>query len=295
MAANLEAMQRDVEASINTETFAAAEIQHPVQIVMSGGRGAPRKVIDRAWLEWAIQHRNTSDIARFLGVSRQHVRTHLLRYHIREPGNVPVIAVHDPLDPNRVQYQQVSSVSGPVSGWSDTELDNAITHLRVLYPNAGVIMLQGALKAQQQNVPQERIRQSLRRIDPRNRLFQRLLLQRREYWVPGPNYLWHHDGQHGKFRRCVHFWLQYINCPLGLIRWRIIVHGFIDGYSRLITGLCASNNNRAATVLSVFMEAAGHWGVPSRIRGDHGTENIQVAAYMNFHRGPNRGSYLWGR
>lgn len=198
MTANLDAMQHDVEVLINAETFTAVEMQHPVQTVMSGGRGAPRKVIDRAWLEWAIQHRNTTDIARFLGVSRQHVRTQLLHYRIREPGTVPIIAVQDPLDPNRIQYRQVSSVSGPVSMWSDTELDNAITHLRVLYPNAGVIMLQGALKVQQQNVPRERIRQSLRRIDPQNRLFRRLLLQRREYWVPGPNYLWHHDGQHGK-------------------------------------------------------------------------------------------------
>lgn len=73
------------------------------------------------------------------------------------------------------------------------------------------------------------------------------------------------------------------------------MHGFIDGYSRLITGLHASNNNRSATVLSVFMEAMRNWGVPSRVRGDHGTENIQVAAYMNFHRGSSRGSYLWGR
>ncbi|KAF8184260.1 hypothetical protein K438DRAFT_1594782, partial [Mycena galopus ATCC 62051] len=38
-----------------------------------------------------------------------------------------------------------------------------------------------------------------------------------------------------------------------LIRWRIVIHGFIDGYSRLITGLRASDNNRADTVLDIFL------------------------------------------
>ncbi|KAH9907643.1 uncharacterized protein B0H18DRAFT_862262, partial [Fomitopsis serialis] len=41
----------------------------------------------------------------------------------------------------------------------------------------------------------------------------------------------------------------------GLIRWRIVIHGFIDGYSRLIVGLRASNNNRGSTVLDVFLNA----------------------------------------
>lgn len=73
------------------------------------------------------------------------------------------------------------------------------------------------------------------------------------------------------------------------------MHGFIDGYSRLITGLRASNNNRALTVLDVFLEAAGRHRVPSRLRGDHGTENLRVAEFMEDYRGVRRGSYIWGR
>ncbi|KAJ6448518.1 hypothetical protein C8R45DRAFT_761396, partial [Mycena sanguinolenta] len=41
----------------------------------------------------------------------------------------------------------------------------------------------------------------------------------------------------------------------GLIRWGIVIHGFIDGYSHLITGLRASNNNRGSTVLLLFLDA----------------------------------------
>ncbi|KAF8057838.1 hypothetical protein FPV67DRAFT_1382712, partial [Lyophyllum atratum] len=40
-----------------------------------------------------------------------------------------------------------------------------------------------------------------------------------------------------------------------LIRWGIVIHGFIDGYSRLITALQASNNNLGQTVLELFLSA----------------------------------------
>lgn len=74
-----------------------------------------------------------------------------------------------------------------------------------------------------------------------------------------------------------------------------MIHGFIDGYSRLVTGLRASNNNQANTVLDLFLLATRVYGVPSRLRGDHGTENIAVATWMEEHRGIRRGSYIWGR
>ncbi|KAJ3768270.1 hypothetical protein FB446DRAFT_623393, partial [Lentinula raphanica] len=40
-----------------------------------------------------------------------------------------------------------------------------------------------------------------------------------------------------------------------LIRWGIVIHGFIDGYSRMITALRAADNNRSSTVLSLFLSA----------------------------------------
>lgn len=152
-----------------------------------------------------------------------------------------------------------------------------------------------ALKSLGHNVPRERIRQSFLRIDPSNCLFQRTIIQRREYWVPGPNYLWHHDGQHGKYLLPEVVAIKCETLFSGLIRWGIIIHGFIDGYSRTIVGMRASNNNQANTVLDVFREAVGQWGFPSRVRGDHGTENIKVAAYVVYYCGSGRSSYLWGR
>jgi hypothetical protein len=93
----------------------------------------------------------------------------------------------------------------------------------------------------------------------------------------------------------VAFLLARANSLSELIRWKFVIHGFIDGKSRYVTGIRCSTNNRAATVLSVFLEAVTQHGLPSRVRGDHGTENIRVAAYMTQERGENRGSYIWGR
>ena len=63
-------------------------------------------------------------------------------------------------------------------------------------------------------------------------------------------------------------------------RWRIVVHGGIDGYSRLPVFLKASNNNRASTVLTCFCEAVQEYGLPSQVRSDKGGENVEVSAYV---------------
>ena len=81
----------------------------------------------------------------------------------------------------------------------------------------------------------------------------------------------------------------------GLIKYKIVIHCFIDGHSRFIVGLRVNDNNRASTVLDLFESAIERHGTPSRVRGDHGVENIEVAIWMEQHRGPGRGSYIYGR
>ena len=65
-----------------------------------------------------------------------------------------------------------------------------------------------------------------------------------------------------------------------LIRWRFVIHGAIDGFSRVVVFLCCSSNNKAETVLQLFRGAVRTFGLPTRIRCDHGTENIEVARFM---------------
>ena len=79
-----------------------------------------------------------------------------------------------------------------------------------------------------------------------------------------------------------------------LIRWRMVPHGGIDGYSRLIVYLQCSSNNKSSTVYKLFLEATRHYGLPSRVRSDQGGENYAVAVHMLRHRGVDRNSMITG-
>jgi hypothetical protein len=48
--------------------------------------------------------------------------------------------------------------------------------------------------------------------------------------------------------------------------WRIVIHGAIDGFTRLIFFLKVATNNRAATVFKGFREGVDQYGLPSRVR-----------------------------
>ncbi|XP_056111774.1 uncharacterized protein LOC130088816 [Rhinichthys klamathensis goyatoka] len=89
--------------------------------------------------------------------------------------------------------------------------------------------------------------------------------------------MWHIDGNHK------------------LIRWRIVVHGGIDGFSRMIVYLKAAMKNSASVVLHSFIEAVNRFGLPSRVRSDKGRENVDVAYFMVSNRGENRHSHITGR
>ena len=93
-----------------------------------------------------------------------------------------------------------------------------------------------------------------------------------------------------------------VHCTLGinfccadghhkLIRWNLVVHGGIDGYSRLVVYLQCSENNRSSTVYNLFLKAVDQYGLPSRVRSDQGGENVMVARHM---RGAERNSMITG-
>ena len=148
------------------------------------------------------------------------------------------------------------------SNISDSTLDYLIRHYKERNANVGQVMIRGYLTSINIIVQRKRIRDSLARVDPLNHLMRHQPIVRRVYRVPGANSLWHIDGNHK------------------LIKWRFIIHGGIDGFSRLIVYLHCSTNNRSATVMTLFHEAAEKYGVPSRVRSDMGGENILVCHYM---------------
>lgn len=146
---------------------------------------------------------------------------------------------------------------------SDHELDREMIEIKLDHPNDGERMVIGHLATRGIIVPRVRVRASIHRIDPENTALRRsITIRRRVYCVEGPNSLWHVDGHHK------------------LIRWRLVIHGGIDGYSRTVVFLKCSDNNRASTVLSSFTSAVDLHGLPDRLRTDLGGENVAIWRYM---------------
>ena len=106
------------------------------------------------------------------------------------------------------------------SAMTDTQLDEAVQCITSLHPRCGEkTPVNGRLRSQGV-LSREKGSESLRRVDPIGvELRAWYNLHRRVYHniIQSPNALWHLDGYHK------------------LIRWRFVVHGGIDGYSRLIT------------------------------------------------------------
>ena len=154
---------------------------------------------------------------------------------------------------------------------SDSDLDNVIVSIKRDHPNDGERLVIGHLAARSILVPRARVRAAIHRVDPDNTaLRRRIALRRRVYHVNGPNSLWHLDGHHK------------------LIKWQMVTHGGIDGYSRTVVFLRCSDNNRAYTMLSAFTSGVEEYGLPERIRTDMGGEMTQVWQYMiEQHNFPN--------
>ncbi|XP_027017169.2 uncharacterized protein LOC113652376 [Tachysurus fulvidraco] len=96
------------------------------------------------------------------------------------------------------------------------------------------------------------------------------------YHASYPNSLWHLDGN-------MHF-----------IRWGFVVHGAIDGHSRLISHLNCNTDNRANIVLSQLPKATCLYGLPSRVLADYDVENLQVAFFINLLHGIEHHSFITG-
>ena len=88
-----------------------------------------------------------------------------------------------------------------------------------------------------------------------------------------------------KFSKLIFHCHIYIDSHHKLIRWRMVTHGAIDGYSRVVLYLKCTSSNRATTVYELFLVAVQNFNLPSRVRSDQGLENVLVARHMIESRG----------
>lgn len=101
---------------------------------------------------------------------------------------------------------------------SSADLDILTARFKHQRPESGLRYLIRFLRRHGLRVQNRRVRASLNRVDNLGAtLHKQRSIKRRTYRVKCPNSLWHLDGHHK------------------LIRWGIVIHGFVDGYSRLVS------------------------------------------------------------
>ena len=294
-------MRASVESMIDAlETAVTVSADIPDMPPVQFGGTLPSETTGRPKIDIRPEHlallstgRTTHQaIADLYQCSARTIRRRLLDYGLSTPG--PPVYVEEVQEDGSILRVYSAGRSSDLSQMTDDELDGVMLTIYEQFPSFGRRMIDGYLMALGERVPRQRILDSYHRvIGPPVSTFGNRRIQRRVYSVPGPNSLWHHDGQHGKSYCTLSCLISKI--LIGLIHWKIVIHAFIDGYSRFLLGIRAHTNNRAATVLDLFEDITNAFGYPSRVRGDHGTENLLVASAMERVRGLGRGSYIWGK
>lgn len=162
--------------------------------VYTGKAGRPKLQIDHNFLQHALQHCGPSGLAEIFNCSRRTVRRRALDYGLVDPGE-PVF--HDVETASGLQ-RVYTSTTGPVAALTDLELDAKVAEILRIFPTFGHRLLKGRLKDMGFNVPASRIASSYIRVHGIPSTFGDRRIERRQYSVPGPMSLVHHDGQHGK-------------------------------------------------------------------------------------------------
>ena len=165
----------------------------------------------------------------------------------------------------------------PRAQLTDENLNEIIARHVEGQPRRGEIQIAAHISTLGFKVPRSQLRASIHHVDPEGVASRsKKPIQRRVYSVAGPHHLWHHDGNHK------------------LIKYGIVIHGCIDGRTRTIIYLSASDSNSSQIVLDLFKDGVRRFQLPLRVRGDKGGENVLVADFMIQHRGVGNSSYIAG-
>lgn len=114
-------------------------------------------------------------------------------------------------------YMKAHGIIRRYSELTNADLDILVGEFKKKRPDSGIRYIIGFLRRYGLRVQHRRVVESLRRVDGLGQVLRdRRVKRRRKYYVKRPNALWHVDGHHK------------------LIRWGIVIHGFIDGFCRTV-------------------------------------------------------------
>ncbi len=145
-------------------------------VVPTGSIGRPSFDIPRSQLDHLLNNRFTvPEIANLIGVSVSTIRRRMSIYQLSV----------------RETYTQLG----------DDELDRMVSDAQLQFPSWGNRLMYSYILSCGVRVQFHRVREAQARIDPVGSFMRRLShLQRRRYAVPGPQALWHIDGNHKLIR-----------------------------------------------------------------------------------------------
>ena len=151
--------------------------------LFTGQPGRPKFEIPEEILRFLFDKRFTvTETATLLGVSQRTVERRMNEFGIR--------------------------IGNCYSNINDRDLDAVVSNIICDFPNIGYKRMSGLLLSRGLRIQQNRVRETMRRVDPRGTLFRALslrIIHRRRYYVPSPLSLWHVDGNHKLIR-----WVQFV-------------------------------------------------------------------------------------
>ena len=162
-------MSRKYDQKLNSIVSRSATIAvaYNPQLESRLGRGRPRFGISREQLLYLSSLSfNWTDISNMLGVSRMTIYRRRVEYGLMgDPTTVP----------------------------TDLQLRTILKEMKLGHPELGEVLVMGRLRGMGYKVTRERLRQTIRSIDPLHTALRWRggLTARRPYCVPGPNSLWH--------------------------------------------------------------------------------------------------------
>lgn len=164
------------------------------QKIRTGKPGRPAIEVDAVALQQLLELRGPESAGRLLGCSSRTVRRRALELGLVQPG-APVFTHKTQSDGSVSRiFHRRESVHG-----TDEEVRGAISAVLETYPDIGREKMLAAVKSCGISTTRRQIEAALLMLRGPSGSRTRKPIQRRVYTVPGSNYLWHHDGQHGPF------------------------------------------------------------------------------------------------
>ena len=168
----------------------------PVSHRVKGRVGWPCVEINHNFLENALQMQGPHQLVKVMGCNPRTIRQRALEYSLADPMPPVFQTTHDANGVVSRSWHLSSTPACSLIAEDPNTLDRLVRDVLQTFPHMGHQKLNGVLKARGYCIPREWLRESYVCIHGTLAHFARPQIERRTYYVPAPNSLWHHDGNH---------------------------------------------------------------------------------------------------